>query len=108
MRKTVETCLTMLLAVFLITATAVAGKGGGGKPKPPPAPADPAIAFSADGVLSVMNADGSNVTTVLDGEGADIGKPRLVSRWYAACVPQLDPRVRASTSSTWTERDSRS
>ena len=39
------------------------GGGGGG------APADPAIAYNANGALRVMNADGSNSTTVVpDGE----------------------------------------
>jgi Tol biopolymer transport system component len=39
------------------------------QPPPPPPPADPAIAFDLDGEIRVMNADGTNETTIFVGGG---------------------------------------
>jgi hypothetical protein len=72
--------IVILALTAFLTATASAdhrpghnpggggGPGGGGAPPPPPPGADPATAFrTGSGALAVMNADGSNLTTIANG-----------------------------------------
>ena len=78
LRRTVLGSLTLSFLVALGAEALAQGKGGGGGTTPPP---DPAIVFvensSKNVLLRVMNADGTNVRTVVTGGKADsIYSPR--------------------------------
>jgi Tol biopolymer transport system component len=65
-------CVLLIATMFGVTSIALAAKGGGGKPGggKNKTPADPAIAYSSLGPgrdLIVMNGDGSNKATIVDG-----------------------------------------
>lgn len=66
MRKTGFGWVMFLVGLLVLVSTGADAQGQGkGKPSPPPPPPNPAIAYTAGGALMVMNADGSNKTTVL-------------------------------------------
>ncbi len=72
-KRTLRVLATALAIGLLCGGLALAEKGDKKKPRPEPppepTPADPAIAFSLNGALTVMNADGSNVITIFDPDG---------------------------------------
>jgi dipeptidyl aminopeptidase/acylaminoacyl peptidase len=68
----------LVVALLALTAGLAMGKGKPPKDPPPTIPdPDPAISYLEGGTLGnlmVMNADGSNKTVVLEGDGAQLGR----------------------------------